>query len=364
MTEGRLGGWPTFSRSARFATRIPPELVAPPYDVVSPAERERLLARDPHNVAHLTLAADETSAGDVYRAWLDEGVLVQEERPALWVWEQRFAAADGGDRRRLGIVASLRAEPYERHVVLPHERTHAGPIESRLRLLRAVMAQLEPLFFLYDGEPPLRRPDREPDLEAQGTRLWRLDDGRAVAEFFAERQVLIADGHHRYETALAYAAEQGDTEPRLLAVLVSSDDPGLEILATHRVFSGRPDLLPEGEPYPSVAAGLEALAAAPLDRSAALVYRDGAAARSRRAWRARRRARRPRRSGGDLLHRRRGRGGGARGRGWGRLCVPDPSHAHSRSVRPRACGSGDAAEGDALLPEAHVRSALHPLGHP
>ena len=229
-------------------------------------------------MAHLTLAADETSAGDVYRAWLDEGVLVQEERPALWVWEQRFAAADGGDRRRLGIVASLRAEPYERHVVLPHERTHAGPIESRLRLLRAVMAQLEPLFFLYDGEPPLRRPDREPDLEARGTRLWRLEDDGAVAEFFAERQVLIADGHHRYETALAYAAEQGDTEPRLLAVLVSSDDPGLEILATHRVFSGRPELRPEGEPYPSVAAGLEALAAAPLDRSAALVYKDGAAA--------------------------------------------------------------------------------------
>jgi uncharacterized protein (DUF1015 family) len=254
-----------------------PALVAPPYDVVSPEERERLLARDPHNVAHLTLAADETSAGDVYRAWLDGGVLVQEDRSALWVWEQRFTAGDGGDRRRLGVVASLRVEPYEHQVVLPHERTHAGPIESRLRLLRSVNAQLEPLFFLYDGEPPVGRPERKPDLEAQGTRLWRLDDDRGVADFFAERQVLIADGHHRYETALAYAAEQGDTDPRLLAVLVSSDDPGLEILATHRVFSGRPDLRPEGEQLPSVAAGLEALAAAPPDRSAALVYRHGVA---------------------------------------------------------------------------------------
>jgi uncharacterized protein (DUF1015 family) len=261
-------------RAVRYA-RPTPALVAPPYDVVSPAERERLLARDPHNVAHLTLAEDETSAGDVYRTWLSEGVLMQEEQPALWVWEQRFTALDGSDRSRLGIVVSLRAEPYERHVVLPHERTHAGPIQSRLRLLRAVHSQLEPLFFLYDGEPPVPRPDREPDLEAQGTRLWRLEDARAVSDFFAERQVLIADGHHRYETSLAYAVEQGDPDPRLLAVLVSSDDPGLESLATHRVFTDRPDLAPDGARCADVEAGLAELAAGSPDRSAALFYRDG-----------------------------------------------------------------------------------------
>jgi uncharacterized protein (DUF1015 family) len=263
-------------RAVRYAHPTP-ALVAPPYDVVSPGERELLLARDPHNVAHLTLAEDESSVGDVYRSWLASGVLVHDDRPAMWLWEQRFTGVDGGEHRRLGIVASLRAEPYERRVVLPHERTHAGPIQSRLRLLRAVAAQLEPLFFLYDGEPPAQRPERDPDLEAGGTRLWRLDGASAVEAFFADRQVLIADGHHRYETALAYAQEQDHAEARVLAVLVSADDPGLEILATHRLFRGRPDIAPAGAPHADVGAALSALAEAPEDRSAAVFYRDGAA---------------------------------------------------------------------------------------
>ena len=96
-------------------------------------------------------------------------------------------------------------------------------------------AQLEPLFFLYEGAPPARRPDREPDLEVEGARLWRLPPG-GVAEAFTDRQLLIADGHHRYETALAYG--EGT---QVLAVLVSLDDPGLMIFPTHRVFEHEPD---------------------------------------------------------------------------------------------------------------------------
>ena len=122
-------------------------------------------------------------------------------------------SADGGLRRRRGIVASLRAEPYDRRIVLPHERTHAEPIRSRLRLLRAAQAQLEPLFFLYEGVPPLDVPERPPDLEADDTRLWRVADDGSVLTFFADRQILIADGHHRYETSLAYAAERDRPGP-------------------------------------------------------------------------------------------------------------------------------------------------------
>jgi uncharacterized protein (DUF1015 family) len=259
-------------RAIRYA-RLSAEVVAPPYDVISPEERERLLAGDPHNVAHLTLAESEENAGELFRRWLDEGVLVREDRPDVWVLEQEYVGPDGLARTRLGIVASLWAEEYESGVVLPHERTHAGPKESRLRLLRAARAQLEPIFLLYDGSVPLVRPARDPDIAVEGSRLWRADDG-GVGEFFAGRQLLIADGHHRYETALAFHAEQGTPESaRLMAVLVSTSDPGLEIFPTHRVFGKRPSLDVAGTVVASVEDGLARLAALPDDRSAAVAYR-------------------------------------------------------------------------------------------
>ncbi len=196
--------------------------------------------------------------------------------------DQDYVGPDGIARTRRGIVGSLRAELYENRVVLPHERTHAGPKEGRLRLLRAARAQVEPIFLLYDGEPPLAAPDRPPDLEVDGTRLWRVPDAAAAAAAFADRQLLIADGHHRYETALAYAAEEGTPESaRLMAVLVSTADPGLEIFATHRVFAGRPDLraLVAGryEEVGTVEEALAALGEQPYDRGAAVAYADGAA---------------------------------------------------------------------------------------
>jgi len=265
-------------RAVRYAHPTP-TVVAPPYDVISPDEREELAARDPHNVVNVTLNASEDEAGRLFRAWLDDCTLVRDDEPAVWALSQDYVGPDGISRTRQGIVASLRAEPYEAHVVLPHERTHAGPKESRLRLLRAARAQVEPIFLLYDGEPPLAPPTREPDIEAEGTQLWRVADDVGVPEFFDGRELLIADGHHRYETALAYAAEQGSpASGRLMAALVSTSDPGLEIFATHRVFSGRPDIEVEGEQLGSPEQALSGLGAEPYDRSAAVAYTaDGAA---------------------------------------------------------------------------------------
>ncbi len=160
-------------RAIRYA-HPGPELTAPPYDVLTPEQRDAHRARDPHNVVHLTLNESEQEAGRLFRSWLDEGVLVEDDEPAVWAVAQDYVGPDGIARRREGIVASLRVEPYETRVVLPHERTHAGPKESRLRLLRAARAQLEPIFLLYDGDPPAAPPDREPDLVAEGTSLWRL----------------------------------------------------------------------------------------------------------------------------------------------------------------------------------------------
>ncbi len=204
------------------------QLVAPPYDVISPAERDAYFARSPFNVVHLTLPETEEQAARELADWRAQGVLARDREPGVWVLSQDYTGPDGVQRTRSGLVASLRAEPYERGVVLPHERTHSGPKEGRLRLLRATNTQLEPIFLLYEGDP-VQVPDRAPDLESGGDKLWRVDE----APTFDDTELLIADGHHRYETALAYAAEGGS--PYLMVVLVPTRQEGLTIFPTHRV---------------------------------------------------------------------------------------------------------------------------------
>ena len=259
-------------RAVRYGERAGSldSLVAPPYDVISPAQRDELAARNEHNVVHLTLPDDEAAAGETWRRWREDGTLVDEGEPGYWWLSQDYVGPDGVARTREGLVAELAAESYEKRVVLPHERTHRGPKEGRLRLMHEVQAQLEPLFFLYEGAAPAARPDRAPDLEVEGVRLWRLPpDG--IAKAFADRQLLIADGHHRYETTLAYG-EGTD----VLAVLVSLDDPGLMIFPTHRVFAREPaERLPTEERLPDASAARAALERVPSDRAAALLYRDG-----------------------------------------------------------------------------------------
>ena len=203
-------------------------LVAPPYDVISPEQRDEYLARSPYNVVHLPLPDDEAQAGRDLTTWRERGVLARETKPVYWLLSQDYVGPDGVSRTRSGLVASLRAEPYESGTVLPHERTHRGPKEGRLRLLRATHTQLEPIFLLYEGEP-LQPPARTPDLESGGDKLWRADD----APSFESTELLIADGHHRYETAVAYAQEGGS--PYLMVVLVPTKQEGLTIFPTHRL---------------------------------------------------------------------------------------------------------------------------------
>jgi uncharacterized protein (DUF1015 family) len=212
------------------------DLVAPPYDVISEELRAELQARSPYNVVHLTLPDSEEEAARDLEEWRSSGVLV-EEPPAVWALEQDYVGPDGVARKRFGLVASLKVEPYATGTVLPHERTHAGPKEERRRLLRATRVQLEPIFLLYDGSAPVGRPEREPDLEVEGAKLWRIDDPMLV-RYFDDKQLLIADGHHRYETAVAFSEEEGTpASAQMPVVLVSTEDPGLEIFPTHRLFA-------------------------------------------------------------------------------------------------------------------------------
>jgi uncharacterized protein (DUF1015 family) len=209
------------------------ELVAPPYDVISDDQRRDYLARSPYNVVHLTLPDSEEQAASDFAAWRERGVLAPDEELYWWV-AQDYVGPDGVARTREGLAASVPVSPYEERQILPHERTHAGPKEGRLRLLRATRTQLEPIFLLYDADPVFTRPNGEPavDVEEGGvrTRMWPISAG----EVTIDTPFLIADGHHRYETAVAYREENPEAT-HTFAILVSSRAPGLEIFPTHRI---------------------------------------------------------------------------------------------------------------------------------
>jgi uncharacterized protein (DUF1015 family) len=236
------------------------DLVAPPYDVIGPDERDELAARSPYNVVHLTLPESPESAAEALRGWRAAGIL-REEEPALWWVEQTYTGPDGVQRTREGIAGGIEATPYSDGEVLPHERTHEGPKEGRLKLLRATATQLEPIFLLYDGDPPVSRPESEPELDVDDgsvhTRAWRLP----AQEVEVPGPLLIADGHHRYETAVAFRDEHPEAA-RMFVVLVSMRSPGLEIFPTHRVA---PDL--EHEP--------DAMMTSNWDHDALALYQRG-----------------------------------------------------------------------------------------
>src|SRR5205823_1047271 len=144
-------------------------------DVISPEERERYLARSPYNVVGVTLPDDEQEAARDLVDWRREGVLIRDEQPSFWRLAQDYVGPDAVGRRRDGLVCALRIEPYSTGAVLPHERTHAGPKEGRLRLLRATRTHAEPIFLLYEGalgEAPANEPALDVELDGVRSRLW------------------------------------------------------------------------------------------------------------------------------------------------------------------------------------------------
>jgi uncharacterized protein (DUF1015 family) len=241
--------------------------LVPPYDVIAPADRRAFFERDPHNAIRLQLTRDVADEADTdygfvranLDAWQRSGVLIRDERPAYYALRQRFTAPDGVERVREGFFGLLRLEDYERRVVRPHERTLAGPKADRLKLLNAARANVSSVFLLYedrDGKlPSLLAPDFDAGPLAEGRdaadtthTLARLDDpGRieAVRAFMAEQPLVIADGHHRYETALAYRdaqrAQAGSADPDapfefMLAYFANAFAPGSLLLPIHRLI--------------------------------------------------------------------------------------------------------------------------------
>jgi uncharacterized protein (DUF1015 family) len=233
------------------------DVIAPPYDVIDDELRAQLAARSPNNVVELDLPESYEGAAARLGEWRERGVLVEEDEPAMWVLRQDYTAPDGGTRTRTGFFARVRVEEYGPGRIRPHERTHPGPREDRLKLTRATGANLSPIFSLYSDaggpakEALARVTKGEPFGEAtdhEGTvnTLWRVGDADQIAALqgaLAEAELLIADGHHRYETARVYADEiGGEGDHRyVLMLLVALDDPGLLVFPTHRLLTGLKD---------------------------------------------------------------------------------------------------------------------------
>ncbi|HEV2014008.1 MAG TPA: DUF1015 domain-containing protein [Candidatus Dormibacteraeota bacterium] len=244
------------------------QVVAPPYDVISPADQRRYYEQDPHNVVRL-IAGDVrpsdtpednkyTRAAGFFRQWLAEGVLQREMGACLYLYRHQFTDPINGEARsRLGILGVVELEPFGRGV-LPHEQTHARAKADRLSLTRAVVANLSPVFALYEDPqsavrpivaPAMTAPPRLSIMSEDGDQhtVWSLSGARRfseLADVFNASPLYIADGHHRYETALNFRSNQRQAHPEappdaafnyVLMLLVDVRDPGLIILPTHRV---------------------------------------------------------------------------------------------------------------------------------
>jgi uncharacterized protein (DUF1015 family) len=240
-------------------------VAAPPYDVIDPQQRQGLLARSEYNAVAIDLpkpygeTGPQDTGDDPYEraaqtmeTWRRAGALVTDSEPAIWAMTQDYTGPDGEPRTRHGILCRVRVEDFEAGQVLPHERTLPGPKKDRLDLTRATRHNLSAIFSLSTLDPwPLVAPAIEAsepwgeatDAGGTVTRVWRVGDPAvldAVSERLADAKLLIADGHHRYETAIAYRDEvggEGDQSYTLMA-LTGLDDPGLTVFPTHRLLSG------------------------------------------------------------------------------------------------------------------------------
>jgi uncharacterized protein (DUF1015 family) len=234
------------------------DVVAPPYDVIDAGQRAELMARSPFNVVAVDLPQGEPDpyaiAGELFDSWQLRGALARDHEPAIWAHTQDYTGPDGGRLTRRGFFCRVRIEPYGAGRVRPHERTHPGPKEDRLRLTRATRANVSPIFSLYSDPteaawralaPATEQAPWGEVTDSDGTvhRLWRVAQPEVIEAVQAaarDSELLIADGHHRYETMQAYAEEVGgEGEHRyILMCLVALEDPGLTVFPTHRMVRG------------------------------------------------------------------------------------------------------------------------------
>lgn len=244
------------------------EVITPPYDVITPEDQKELYNRSDYNLIRMEYGLEQhgddensnryTRAASTFRQWLDKNILIREDIPVLYWYEQQFTW-QGNTCTRQGLISTLKVEPYENKTVLPHEETLSKPKADRLRLLDKCRANFSPIFGLYPDKENLVEREcsvykkNEPvvsftDHDGQSHRLWLIEDPslhKRLKELFSKWSILLADGHHRYETALHFskmmASENKNGYDHVLSFLFNIYDPGLLILPTHRVINGLKD---------------------------------------------------------------------------------------------------------------------------
>ncbi|MDP9263506.1 MAG: DUF1015 domain-containing protein, partial [Acidobacteriota bacterium] len=255
-------------RALRYDPATAPlaDLVTQPYDKITPQMQERYYALSPYNFVRLVMGKRQeddgetsspyTRAAGLYCEWRRLGILRPDPEPALYAYSQRFPMPGANsERERTGFIALVRLEDYSSGIICRHERTLTAPKADRLKLLQATAAQFEPLFLLYSdpqGElEPRLRTEAPPEAEVRDEygalhRLWKVSN-RGEIEFIhdkmAEKKLLIADGHHRYETAIEYrnlmrAGGAAAPSEQVMVALFPMESEGVVILPTHRVVSG------------------------------------------------------------------------------------------------------------------------------
>lgn len=235
------------------------ELVCPPYDIISDQQREEYIKTNPHNIIRLELPKGDdkyNKAAEILNDWLEKGILVKEDKPAIYIYEEEFTAY--GERKTIkGIICRVKLEKFSKGIILPHEFTLSKAKEDRLNLMKATNCNFSQIYSLYmdGGKNTLGKIDSlsksEPDIQLQDNdnvthRMWIIKDEKAIADIcndFADRKLYIADGHHRYETALNYRnylreqglAKEGDACDYQMMMLVDMEHPGLVVFPTHRL---------------------------------------------------------------------------------------------------------------------------------
>ncbi len=237
-------------------------VITPPFDVIDPSTREELAQKSPYNMVHLTLPKEQGSlspyevAAKEMESRISEGIFIQDDERGFYLLEQIFTGLDGVEHRRRGFFAVARIpEDDDPYTVLGHERTFLSKVQDRLALTEATKANLGAVFVIYDDAENQLAPflaqmdERNPDIETttiEGVRqrIWRVPNDVRVEEFFLNRSLYIADGHHRYRTAVEYRNRRRAEEKMpgnhpydyVLMGFVSMTDPGLVVWPTHRLL--------------------------------------------------------------------------------------------------------------------------------
>ncbi len=266
-------------RGLRYNASLVPDLaevITPPYDVIDAEAQDKYYRRHPHNIIRLEYGKTNpkdtdgdnryTRAAADFNSWQEKGILVREDKPAIYIYRQTFSV-NGENKTRTGLMAGVKIEPYDKGVVLPHEETLPKHKADRLALMQACGANFSPIFSLYSDPDEqvekitARRLEDMPDIDftaedGQRHRLWVLDDPDLITliqNALSDKVIFIADGHHRYETALNYRnlmresnnTTEKDLQPYdfVMMTLVNLYDPGLVVLPTHRLVRNLPDQL-------------------------------------------------------------------------------------------------------------------------